>query len=177
MNNAKLWPYLILHCVMCAICLPSSISWNGVCTLLPAMGSLAPIVSVCTQTNSDVTEAVWLQYTIYFNILGIRDVSGVLHEIQIWNLSSSVLDPYIFRVWHHKMHFKMKTTMCSSGVVMSYSVLNNYRRAAFPFEALFSYIFYEFQNDMSHCQMLGKFEYGLPAKFWRLVGCTEMLSW
>ena len=30
---------------------------------------------------------------------------------------------------------------------------------------------------MSHCQMLGKFEYGLPAKFWRLVGCTEMLSW
>ena len=31
--------------------------------------------------------------------------------------------------------------------------------------------------DMSHSQMLGKFEYGLPAKFWRLVGCTEMLSW
>ena len=30
---------------------------------------------------------------------------------------------------------------------------------------------------MNHCQMLGKFEYGLPAKFWRLVGCTEMLSW
>ena len=30
---------------------------------------------------------------------------------------------------------------------------------------------------MSHSQMLGKFEYGLPAKFWRLVGCTEMLSW
>ena len=30
---------------------------------------------------------------------------------------------------------------------------------------------------MSHCQMLGKFEYTLPAKFWRLVGCTEMLSW
>ena len=31
--------------------------------------------------------------------------------------------------------------------------------------------------NMSHSQMLGKFEYGLPAKFWRLVGCTEMLSW
>ena len=29
----------------------------------------------------------------------------------------------------------------------------------------------------SHCQMLGKVEYGLPAKIWRLVGCTEMLSW
>ena len=24
---------------------------------------------------------------------------------------------------------------------------------------------------------VGKFEYTLPAKFWRLVGCTEMLSW
>ena len=31
--------------------------------------------------------------------------------------------------------------------------------------------------DTSHSQMLGKFEYTLPAKFWRLVGCTEMLSW
>ena len=31
--------------------------------------------------------------------------------------------------------------------------------------------------DMSHCQMLGKVEYGLPAKIWRLVGSTEMLSW
>ena len=31
--------------------------------------------------------------------------------------------------------------------------------------------------DMIHCQMLGKVEYGLPAKIWRLVGCTEMLSW
>ena len=30
---------------------------------------------------------------------------------------------------------------------------------------------------MSHCQMLGKVESGLPAKIWRLVGCTEMLSW
>ena len=30
---------------------------------------------------------------------------------------------------------------------------------------------------MTHSQMLGKFEYTLPAKFWRLVGCTEMLSW
>ena len=29
----------------------------------------------------------------------------------------------------------------------------------------------------THSQMLGKFEYTLPAKFWRLVGCTEMLSW
>ena len=29
---------------------------------------------------------------------------------------------------------------------------------------------------MSHSQMLGKVEYGLPAKIWRLVGCTEMLS-
>ena len=34
-----------------------------------------------------------------------------------------------------------------------------------------------FNINMSHCQILGKFEYGLPAKFWRLVGCTEMLSW
>ena len=33
------------------------------------------------------------------------------------------------------------------------------------------------QCYMTHCQMLGKFEYTLPAKFWRLVGCTEMLSW
>ena len=32
-------------------------------------------------------------------------------------------------------------------------------------------------KHMSHSQMLGKFEYGLPAKFWRLVGCTEILSW
>ena len=30
---------------------------------------------------------------------------------------------------------------------------------------------------MTHSQMLGKVEYGLPAKIWRLVGCTEMLSW
>ena len=30
---------------------------------------------------------------------------------------------------------------------------------------------------MTHSQMLGKIEYTLPAKFWRLVGCTEMLSW
>ena len=30
---------------------------------------------------------------------------------------------------------------------------------------------------MSHSQMLGKVEYGLPEKIWRLVGCTEMLSW
>ena len=34
-----------------------------------------------------------------------------------------------------------------------------------------------FFQYMSHSQMLGKFEYTLPAKFWRLVGCTEMLSW
>ena len=26
---------------------------------------------------------------------------------------------------------------------------------------------------MSHCQMLGKVESGLPAKIWRLVGCTD----
>ena len=30
---------------------------------------------------------------------------------------------------------------------------------------------------ISHSQMLGKVESGLPAKIWRLVGCTEMLSW
>ena len=35
----------------------------------------------------------------------------------------------------------------------------------------------ERKHAMSHSQMLGKFEYTLPAKFWRLVGCTEMLSW
>ena len=34
-----------------------------------------------------------------------------------------------------------------------------------------------YQLHMTHSQMLGKFEYTLPAKFWRLVGCTEMLSW
>ena len=34
-----------------------------------------------------------------------------------------------------------------------------------------------FLFDTTHSQMLGKFEYTLPAKFWRLVGCTEMLSW
>ena len=33
------------------------------------------------------------------------------------------------------------------------------------------------KTSKSHSQMLGKFEYTLPAKFWRLVGCTEMLSW
>ena len=33
------------------------------------------------------------------------------------------------------------------------------------------------QLCMTHSQMLGKFEYTSPAKFWRLVGCTEMLSW
>ena len=33
------------------------------------------------------------------------------------------------------------------------------------------------QVHKTHSQMLGKFEYTLPAKFWRLVGCTEMLSW
>ena len=32
-------------------------------------------------------------------------------------------------------------------------------------------------SDMTHSQMLGKFEYTLPAKFWRLVGCTDMPSW
>ena len=37
--------------------------------------------------------------------------------------------------------------------------------------------FYSISLYMSHSQMLGKFKYGLPAKFWRLVGCTEMLSW
>ena len=36
---------------------------------------------------------------------------------------------------------------------------------------------YDSIQYMSHSQMLGKFEYTLPAKFWRLVGCTEMLSW
>ena len=30
---------------------------------------------------------------------------------------------------------------------------------------------------MTHSQMLRKVEYALPAKIWRLVGCTEMLSW
>ena len=30
---------------------------------------------------------------------------------------------------------------------------------------------------MTHSQMLGKVKYGLPAKIWRLIGCTEMLSW
>ena len=34
-----------------------------------------------------------------------------------------------------------------------------------------------FFYNMTHSQMLGKFEYTSPAKFWRLVGCTEMLSW
>ena len=33
------------------------------------------------------------------------------------------------------------------------------------------------EGVMTHSQMLGKIEYTLPAKFWRLVGCTEMLSW
>ena len=32
-------------------------------------------------------------------------------------------------------------------------------------------------GGMTHSRMLGKVEYGLPAKIWRLVGCTEMLSW
>ena len=31
--------------------------------------------------------------------------------------------------------------------------------------------------SMTHSQMLGKVKYGLPAKIWRLVGCTKMLSW
>ena len=34
-----------------------------------------------------------------------------------------------------------------------------------------------YKEHMTHSQMLGKIEYTLPAKFWRLVGCTEMLSW
>ena len=34
-----------------------------------------------------------------------------------------------------------------------------------------------FLDHRTHSQMLGKIEYTLPAKFWRLVGCTEMLSW
>ena len=29
----------------------------------------------------------------------------------------------------------------------------------------------------THCQMFQKVESVLPAKIWRLVGCTEMLSW
>ena len=37
--------------------------------------------------------------------------------------------------------------------------------------------YYTHKTYKSHSQMLGKFEYDLPAKFWRLVGCTEMLSW
>ena len=39
------------------------------------------------------------------------------------------------------------------------------------------FVLFPVTPNMSHSQMLGKFEYGLPAKFWRLVGCTEMLSW
>ena len=31
--------------------------------------------------------------------------------------------------------------------------------------------------SMRGCQMLGKVESDLPAKIWRLVGCTEMISW
>ena len=27
------------------------------------------------------------------------------------------------------------------------------------------------------CQMFQKVEYGLPAKIWRFVGCTKMISW
>ena len=33
------------------------------------------------------------------------------------------------------------------------------------------------EGGTSHSQMLGKVKSGLPAKIWRLVGCTEMLSW
>ena len=43
--------------------------------------------------------------------------------------------------------------------------------------AKYNYISIHICLYMTHCQMLGKFEYTLPAKFWRLVGCTEMLSW
>ena len=32
-------------------------------------------------------------------------------------------------------------------------------------------------DDMTHCQMFQKVESVLPAKIWRLVGCTEMISW
>ena len=30
---------------------------------------------------------------------------------------------------------------------------------------------------MTHSQMFQKVEYGLPAKIWQLLGCTEMISW
>ena len=50
---------------------------------------------------------------------------------------------------------------------------------------IYSYLFKEWKKRsmfcvyvyMTHCQMLGKVASGLPAKIWRLVGCTEMLSW
>ena len=38
-------------------------------------------------------------------------------------------------------------------------------------------LFKDKKDHKTHSQMLGKIEYTLPAKFWRLVGCTEMLSW
>ena len=31
--------------------------------------------------------------------------------------------------------------------------------------------------DMTNCQMFKKVESDLPAKIWRLIGCTEMISW
>ena len=53
-------------------------------------------------------------------------------------------------------------------------------KLCFRFTLLANFHFYlclRYNFHMSHSQMLGKFEYTLPAKFWRLVGCTEMLSW
>ena len=47
-------------------------------------------------------------------------------------------------------------------------------------KTMFAHILSEFSIIwwfLTHSQMLGKFEYGLPAKIWRLVGCTKMLSW
>ena len=40
----------------------------------------------------------------------------------------------------------------------------------------FEHLGSETHKRKTHSQMLGKVEYGLPAKIWRLVGCTEMLS-
>ena len=81
----------------------------------------------------------------------------------------------------------------ASHVTSAYYILHHYSRTnsalVLHYNVQFACYFYELlpflhhlysgaQNKtyMSNSQMLGKVEYGLPAKIWRLVGCTEMFS-
>ena len=82
---------------------------------------------------------------------------------------------------HHLHHHHHKAKAGLRPARPSGQLTSRLRRSARKWEVI---IFRDKQTDkhfimiyMSHSQMLGKVESGLAAKIWRLVGCTEMLSW